>query len=150
MPGSADTELADEIPNVFRWGYRKDRRPFSQGSRQWVGSSGTGLTRVQDVLVQLMPLRAWSVEVARENAVRINISVLIRFGAYAPRFRKDGKQAVSTQVTSMTGLEICRHQFAYWRCPDRRRVRADARSRKRRRTKDATKDAIKRQQRTLV
>ena len=43
---------------------------------------------------------------ARENAVRINISVLIRFGAYAPQVFEDVKQAVSAQVTSMTGLEV--------------------------------------------
>ena len=47
-----------------------------------------------------MPLRA------HENAVRINISVLIRFGAYAPQVFEDVKQAVSAQVTSMTGLEV--------------------------------------------
>ena len=71
-----------------------------------VGARGNWLNRVQDVLGATDAAKGVSVEVARENAVRINISVLIRFGAYAPQVFEDVKQAVSAQVTSMTGLEV--------------------------------------------
>ena len=43
---------------------------------------------------------------AHENAVRIDISALIRFGAYAPQVFENVKQAVSQQVNAMTGLEV--------------------------------------------
>ena len=41
-----------------------------------------------------------------ESAVRVNISVLIEYGAYAPQVFEDVKRAVVKQVTGMTGLEV--------------------------------------------
>ena len=47
-----------------------------------------------------------SVEVTPDSAVRVNISVLIEYGAYAPQVFEDVKKAVVKQVTGMTGLEV--------------------------------------------
>ena len=47
-----------------------------------------------------------TVEVTPESAVRVNISVLIEYGAYAPQVFEDVKKAVVKQVTGMTGLEV--------------------------------------------
>ena len=38
--------------------------------------------------------------------MRVNISVLIEYGAYAPQVFEDVKKAVVKQVTGMTGLEV--------------------------------------------
>ena len=48
----------------------------------------------------------FTVEVTPESAVRVNISVLIEYGAYAPQVFEDVKKAVVKQVTGMTGLEV--------------------------------------------
>ena len=98
-----DTELADEDSLTFSDGVIEKIAALSlREVDNVVGARGNCLNRLQDVL----GAKGVSVEVARENAVRINISVLIRFGAYAPQVFEDVKQAVSAQGTSMTGLEV--------------------------------------------
>ena len=47
-----------------------------------------------------------SVEVTPESAVKVNVSVLIEYGAYAPQVFEDVKKAIVKQVTGMTGLEV--------------------------------------------
>ncbi|RVU98692.1 Asp23/Gls24 family envelope stress response protein [Coriobacteriales bacterium OH1046] len=47
-----------------------------------------------------------TVEVTPENAVKVNISILIEYGAYAPQVFEDTKRAVIESVLSMTGLEV--------------------------------------------
>ena len=45
-------------------------------------------------------------EVTPESAVKVNVSVLIEYGAYAPQVFEDVKKAIVKQVTGMTGLEV--------------------------------------------
>ena len=41
-----------------------------------------------------------------DSSVRVNISVLIEYGAYAPQVFEDVKKVVVKQVAGMTGLEV--------------------------------------------
>lgn len=47
-----------------------------------------------------------TVEVTPDNAVKVNISILIEYGAYAPQVFEDTKRVVVEKVLSMTGLEV--------------------------------------------
>lgn len=71
-----------------------------------VGMKGSWFNRVQDALGASDATKGVSVEVTPESAVRVNISVLIEYGAYAPQVFEDVKRAVVKQVTGMTGLEV--------------------------------------------
>ena len=71
-----------------------------------VGMKGSWFNRVQDAFGASDSTKGVSVEVTPESAVRVNISVLIEYGAYAPQVFEDVKKAVVKQVTGMTGLEI--------------------------------------------
>lgn len=71
-----------------------------------VGMKGGWLNRVQDVFGQADPRKGVSVEVTPDSSVRVNIAVLIAYGAYAPQVFEDVKKTVVKQVTGMTGLEV--------------------------------------------
>ncbi len=71
-----------------------------------IGMKGSWLNRVQDVLGASDSRKGVSVEVTPDAAVRVNISVLIKYGAYAPKVFEDVKKAVVREVTGMTGLSI--------------------------------------------
>ena len=72
-----------------------------------VGMKGTWFNRVQDAFGASDSTKGVTVEVTPESAVRVNISVLIEYGAYAPQVFEDvKKKAVVKQVTGMTGLEV--------------------------------------------
>lgn len=71
-----------------------------------VGMKGSWFNRVQDALGASDATKGVSVEVTPESAVRVNISVLIEYGAYAPQVFEDVKRVVVKQVTGMTGLEV--------------------------------------------
>jgi uncharacterized alkaline shock family protein YloU len=71
-----------------------------------IGMKGGWLNRVQDVIGASDPRKGVTVEVTPDAAVRVNISVLIEYGAYAPQVFEDVKHAVVDAVTGMTGLEI--------------------------------------------
>ncbi len=71
-----------------------------------VGMKGSWFNRVQDVLGASDTTKGVTVEVTPESAVRVNISVFIEYGAYAPQVFEDVKKAVVKQVTGMTGLEV--------------------------------------------
>ena len=71
-----------------------------------VGMKGNWFNRVQDAFGASDSTKGVSVEVTPESAVRVNISVLIEYGAYAPQVFEDVKRAVVKQVTGMTGLEV--------------------------------------------
>lgn len=47
-----------------------------------------------------------SVEVTPDDAVKVDISVLIEYGSYAPQIFEDVKEAVVKHVMGMTGLEV--------------------------------------------
>ena len=71
-----------------------------------VGMKGSWFNRVQDAFGASDTKKGVTVEVTPESAVRVNISVLIEYGAYAPQVFEDVKRAVVKQVTGMTGLEV--------------------------------------------
>ena len=71
-----------------------------------VGMRGNWLNRVQDVFGVDASKKGVSVEVTPDSAVRVNISVLIEYGSYAPQVFEDVKRAVVKQIKGMTGLEV--------------------------------------------
>ena len=71
-----------------------------------VGMKGGFLNRVQDAFGVRDARKGVTVEVGSDSAVRVNISVFIAYGAYAPQVFEDVKHAVVNAVTGMTGLEV--------------------------------------------
>ena len=71
-----------------------------------LGMKGGFLNRVQETFGASDPTKGVSVEVMPDNSVRVNISVLIEYGAYAPQVFEDVKKVVVKQVGGMTGLEV--------------------------------------------
>ena len=71
-----------------------------------IGMKGGWLNRVQDVIGVSDSRKGVTVEVTPDAAVRVNISVLIEYGAYAPQVFEDVKKAVVKNVTGMTGLSV--------------------------------------------
>lgn len=71
-----------------------------------VDMKGGLLNRVQDAFGMRDARRGVSVEVTPDSAVRVNVSVLIAYGSYAPQVFEDVKNAIVKQVTGMTGLEV--------------------------------------------
>lgn len=71
-----------------------------------LGMKGGFINRVQETFGQSDPTKGVSVEVMPDNSVRVNISVLIEYGAYAPQVFEDVKKVVVKQVGGMTGLEV--------------------------------------------
>lgn len=71
-----------------------------------VGMKGGLLNRIQDAFGASDARKGVTVEVAPDSSVRVNISVLIEYGAYAPQVFEDVKKAVVRQVSGMTGLVV--------------------------------------------
>lgn len=71
-----------------------------------VGMKGGFINRVQDAFGVRDARRGVTVEVTPESAVRVNVSVFIAYGAYAPQVFEDVKHAVVDAVSGMTGLEV--------------------------------------------
>ena len=71
-----------------------------------VGMRGNWFNRVQGAFGVNDSTKGVTVEVTPESAVKVNISVLIEFGAYAPQVFEDAKRAVVREIARMTGLEV--------------------------------------------
>ena len=71
-----------------------------------VGMRGGWVNSVQEAFGQRDVRKGVTVEVTPESSVRVNISILMEYGAYAPKVFDDVKQCVINQVTGMTGLEV--------------------------------------------
>jgi uncharacterized alkaline shock family protein YloU len=71
-----------------------------------VGMKGGFINRVQDAFGVRDARRGVTVEVTPDSAVRVNLSVFISYGSYAPQVFENVKQAVIDAVTGMTGLEV--------------------------------------------
>lgn len=71
-----------------------------------LGMKGGWLDRVQETFGAKDPGKGVSVEVTADNGVRIYLSVIIEYGAYAPQIFEDVKRAVVSQVSGMTGLHV--------------------------------------------
>ena len=71
-----------------------------------LGMRGGWVNRVYETFGAVSPTRGVTVEVTPDNAVRVNIAVLIEYGVYAPQVFEDVKKVVVKQITGMTGLEV--------------------------------------------
>ena len=71
-----------------------------------VGMKGGWVNRVQDAFGARDVRKGVTVEVTPESSVRVNISILMEYGAYAPKVFDDVKKCVVNQVTGMTGLDV--------------------------------------------
>lgn len=71
-----------------------------------IGMKGSWFNRVQETFGTTDSRKGVTVEVTPEASVRVNISVLIEYGAYAPQVFEDVKRAVVKQVSGMTGLSV--------------------------------------------
>ena len=71
-----------------------------------IGMKGGFINRVQETFGAVDPRKGVTVEVTPDSAVRVNISVMIEYGAYAPQVFEDVKKAVVREVTGMTGLSV--------------------------------------------
>ena len=71
-----------------------------------VGMKGGFLNLVQDAFGVRDARKGVTVEVTPDSAVRVNLSVFVAYGAYAPQVFEDVKRAVVNAVTGMTGLEV--------------------------------------------
>ncbi len=71
-----------------------------------VGMKGGFINRVQDAFGVRDARRGVTVEVTPDSSVRVNVSVFIAYGSYAPQVFEDVKHAVVDAVTGMTGLEV--------------------------------------------
>ncbi len=71
-----------------------------------VGMQGGFINRVQDAFGARDIRKGVTVEVTPESTVRVNITILMEYGVYAPQVFDDVKRAVIDQVTGMTGLDI--------------------------------------------
>lgn len=71
-----------------------------------VGMKGGFINRVQETITGTSPTKGVSVEVMQDNSVRVNISILMEYGAFAPKVFEDVKRAVVKELSAMTGLEV--------------------------------------------
>lgn len=77
-----------------------------QGVPGVLGMRGGWVNRVYETFGAVSPTRGVTVEVTPDNAVRVNVAVLIEYGAYAPQIFEDVKKVVVKQIVGMTGLEV--------------------------------------------
>ena len=116
-PSTEETEATDEFEDDEDYD-SEDSLTFSNGVIEKivalamrdvpgvVGMKGGFINRVQDAFGVRDARRGVTVEVTPDSSVRVNISVFIAYGAYAPQVFEDVKHAVVNAVTGMTGLEI--------------------------------------------
>ena len=71
-----------------------------------VGMKGGWFNRAQETFGSADPRKGVSVEVTPDSSVRVNISILMAYGAYAPQVFEDVKKTVVKQINGMTGLEV--------------------------------------------
>lgn len=71
-----------------------------------LGMKGGWINRMQETFGASSPTKGVTVEVMPDNSVRVNLSVFIEYGSYAPKIFEDVKKVVVKEVTGMTGLEV--------------------------------------------
>lgn len=71
-----------------------------------LGMRGGWVNRVQDAFGMRDARKGVSVEVTPENAVRVNLSVIIEYGSFAPKIFENVKRVVVEHISGMTGLEV--------------------------------------------
>ena len=71
-----------------------------------LGMKGSWFNRFQSTFGVDDATKGVTVEVTPENSVKVNISVLIEYGAYAPQVFEDTKRVVVERILTMTGLSV--------------------------------------------
>lgn len=71
-----------------------------------VGMKGGWVDTLQGAFGAESITKGVSVEVGEDGAVRVNVSILIAYGAYAPKVFEDIKNATVDAMNRMTGLEV--------------------------------------------
>lgn len=71
-----------------------------------VGMQGGFFNSVQEAFGQRDVRKGVTVEVTPESTVRVNVTILMEYGSYAPAVFDDVKNTVIKQVTGMTGLDV--------------------------------------------
>lgn len=71
-----------------------------------VDRHGSLINRIQGVFGVRDIRKGISVEVTASGAVKVNVSIIMAYGAYAPKVFDDVKAAIVEAITSTTGLEV--------------------------------------------
>lgn len=71
-----------------------------------VGMKGGFYNRLQETFTGAAPGKGVSVEVMQDSSVRINIAIVMEYGAYAPTVFERVRDAVVREVARMTGLQV--------------------------------------------
>lgn len=112
------TESDSDISADVEEGDSEDSLTFSNGVIEKIvaiavrevpgvlGMKGGFVNRIQETFGATVATKGVTVEVAPDNSMRVNISVIIEYGAYAPQVFEDVKKVVVEQVSGMTGLEV--------------------------------------------
>ena len=84
-------------------------RKLEQGVKETSDRRSKGLSEtfgVQESFGARDVRKGATVEVTPEGSVRVNITILMEYGNYAPKVFEDIKNTVIDQVTGMTGLDV--------------------------------------------
>lgn len=71
-----------------------------------VGMKGGLVNMFQETFGARDVRKGVTVEVTPDSSVRVNITIFMEYGSYAPKVFEDVKNTVVNQVTGMTGLEV--------------------------------------------
>jgi len=71
-----------------------------------VGMKGGLVNMFQETFGARDVRKGVTVEVTPDSSVRVNITILMEYGAYAPKVFEDVKNTVVNQITRMTGLDV--------------------------------------------
>ena len=105
VPSDADLEDADSL--TFSGGVVEKIVSLAlRDVPNVVGTRGNWLNRVQDVLGASDTAKGVTVEVQPDSSLNVTISVLIKYGSYAPQIFEDVKRTIVEKITGMTGLEV--------------------------------------------
>ena len=105
VPSDADLEDADSL--TFSGGVVEKIVSLAlRDVPNVVGTRGNWLNRVQDVLGASDTAKGVTVEVQPDSSLIVTVSVLIKYGSYAPQIFEDVKRTIVEKITGMTGLEV--------------------------------------------
>ena len=105
VPSDADLEDADSL--TFSGGVVEKIVSLAlRDVPNVVGTRGNWLNRVQDVLGASDTAKGVTVEVQPDSSLNVTVSVLIKYGSYAPQIFEDVKRTIVEKITGMTGLEV--------------------------------------------
>lgn len=71
-----------------------------------VGMKGGFYNRLQETFTGAAPTKGVMVEVMPDSSVRLNISIVMAYGAYAPTVFERVREAAIRELASMTGLVV--------------------------------------------